>query len=390
MANIQFEKVKGQTPAYVFDLDSLRAHIDNIRNSIAPAGFCYAMKANAFLVGPLKASVDRFEVCSPGEYEICNRLSVDPDRIVVSGVNKTYASMQRIIGLSGGRGIYTIESARHYEILASVCAELSVRIRVILRLTSGNQFGMDRQTLFDTLGRVLSDSNMEFMGIHYYSGTQKKMSKISKELEMLSDFSDEIEAKYGIRPKELEYGPGLMVSYFEGDAEVDCDAVLDELRGMLLNVRGYSHVTIELGRFAAAMCGYYVTEVVDVKSNDGLNICLVDGGIHQLNYYGQLMGMKVPHISVLPDREITEDTYNVYGSLCTVSDIVTKGLRKGAMNVGDLLVFERCGAYSVTEGMSLFLSRSLPRVMFYTAEEGFHTVRDTVETYILNSESEDL
>lgn len=390
MANIQFEKVKGQTPAYVFDLDSLRTHIDNIRNSIAPAGFCYAMKANAFLVGPLKASVDRFEVCSPGEYEICNRLSVDPDRIVVSGVNKTYASMQRIIGLSGGRGIYTIESARHYEILASVCEELSVRIRVILRLTSGNQFGMDRQMLFDTLGRVLSDSNMEFMGIHYYSGTQKKMSKISKELEMLSDFSDEIEAKYGIRPKELEYGPGLMVSYFEGDAEVDCDAVLNELRGMLLNVRGYSHVTIELGRFAAAMCGYYVTEVVDVKSNDGLNICLVDGGIHQLNYYGQLMGMKVPHISVLPDREITEDTYNVYGSLCTVSDIVTKGLRKGAMNVGDLLVFERCGAYSVTEGMSLFLSRSLPRVMFYTAEEGFHTVRDTVETYILNSESEDL
>lgn len=388
MENTQFEALRGQTPAYVFDLDSLKAHINNIKTRIAPAKFCYAMKANAFLVGPLKEIADRFEVCSPGEYEICNRLAVNPDNIIISGVNKTYESMRRIVGLSEGKGTYTIESPRHFVILASVCEELNCRIKVILRLTSGNQFGMDKSTLLDTLKLVLDNPNMDFMGIHYYSGTQKKMSKIEKELKALSEFSDEIESAYGIRPELLEYGPGLMVSYFEGEEDIDDNAVLDELRALLAGVTGYSHITIELGRFSAARCGYFATEVVDVKSNDGLNVCLVDGGIHQLNYYGQLMGMKVPHIDILPEREVTEDSYNVYGSLCTVADIITKGIKKGPISIGDMLVFKRCGAYSVTEGMSLFLSRSLPKVMFYSDDNGFSTVRDTVETYILNSESE--
>lgn len=34
---------------------------------------CYAMKANPFLIGTLDKKLDRFEVCSPGEFAICEK-----------------------------------------------------------------------------------------------------------------------------------------------------------------------------------------------------------------------------------------------------------------------------------------------------------------------------
>ena len=54
--------------------------------------------------------------------------------------------------------------------------------------------------------------------------------------------------------------------------------------------------------------------------------------------------------------------------------------------IHDILVFERVGAYSVTEGIYLFLSRPLPRIYFWTKEEGLRLVRDGIHTDTLNSE----
>ena len=51
----------------------------------------------------------------------------------------------------------------------------------------------------------------------------------------------------------------------------------------------------------------------------------------------------------------------------------------------DILLFERCGAYSVTEGSALFLSRELPAVYVYSEKKGMQKVRDILHTSALNS-----
>ena len=82
--------------------------------------------------------------------------------------------------------------------------------------------------------------------------------------------------------------------------------------------------------------------------------------------------------------------HNVYaplcGALCTVSDVVVKRFPLHKPQLHDILVFERVGAYSVTEGIYLFLSRPLPRIYFWTEGEGLRMVRDGVHTDLLNSE----
>ena len=52
--------------------------------------------------------------------------------------------------------------------------------------------------------------------------------------------------------------------------------------------------------------------------------------------------------------------------------------------VGDVIALGRCGAYSVTEGVSVFLSRDMPRVALYR-DGAFTLVRDRFATDVLNT-----
>ena len=88
-------------------------------------------------------------------------------------------------------------------------------------------------------------------------------------------------------------------------------------------------VTFEMGRYLTASCGYYMTKIMDQKRNDAVNVCIVDGGINHVNYYGQNMAMKTPVLSYFPQHSLEqekEEEWTVYGSLCTVADILLKKL----------------------------------------------------------------
>ena len=95
--------------------------------------------------------------------------------------------------------------------------------------------------------------------------------------------------------------------------------------------------------------------------------------------------MRIPPVEHIPQsKSSTEaENYTIAGSLCTTSDIVLRKFPLKAPAIGDLLVFGDIGAYSITEGIYLFLSHPLPAVL--CENDGKITVlRKTEETYKLN------
>lgn len=385
------------TPTYVFDMQNLSKRVALLRSKL-PAGtqLCFAMKANPFLTGALSRLTDKLEVCSPGEYEICIREQIDPEKLVVSGVSKTKESMERILSYSHGAGIYTIESELHYRILRQCADRLDRRLKVLLRLSSGNQFGMDEATLERVLTMIQTDNCMDVIGIHYYSGTQKKEQKIEQELQRLDAYGKQLVDKYNLNGLELEYGPSLMVSYFEnaGTAELtaaDENHQLDMLNHSLSDISSYQHISIELGRFLAWDCGYYMTQIMDIKHTAGTGFVIVDGGIHHINYYGQMMGMKKPYMQIIRIKDTPGNVgkWTICGSLCTVNDVLVRQAELDAFDIGDILVFERCGAYAVTEGMALFLSRELPQVLLVDTDGNIQILRNQTQINVLNGRMEE-
>ena len=143
---------------------------------------------------------------------------------------------------------------------------------------------------------------------------------------------------------------------------------------------------LELGRSITASCGSLLTRVADLKSNHSGNYAILDSGIHHLAYYGQFMAMKHPVFELWPPRAAAPDDpeWNLCGSLCTINDLVVKKLPLHDLKAGDLLIFRNTGAYSMTEGISLFLSRDLPAVVCLKENGEAELLRGAEPTWVLN------
>ncbi len=370
---------KFKTPFYIMDVDILRERINYLKNTLSDKiDLCYAVKANTFIADYAAREVARLEICSPGEYEICEKLGISPDKMVISGVNKEASFIKKLVN-KDEQFIFTIESLEQYKMLKKLAKDK--KLQVLIRITSGNQFGVSK---CDAIKIIQDNKNLDILGIEYFSGTQKNsLKKIEREFKFLKEFIESVKEKYHFEIRELEYGTGFPVSYFEGE-EFGEEEYLLGFKELILGYFGDLKLTIEVGRSIAATCGKYYTKVVDLKTNEVGNFAIVDGGMNHLVYYGAMMGMRVPICEILPKRS-QENAKNwcICGSLCTINDIMIKQLPITNLRIGDVLIFKNTGAYSMTEGISLFLSRELPKIIIKENDD-YKIVRKNIKTSMLN------
>ncbi|MCR5358104.1 MAG: diaminopimelate decarboxylase [Lachnospiraceae bacterium] len=383
------------TPLFLFDADELRSRAFKIKEILNAngnkTGLCYSIKANPFLIPQLTDVVDKFEVCSPGELSICMSYNVKSEMIIYSGVHKEEEDITEAVKF--GVGILTAESVRHYGLIDKVAKKLEKKVNIILRLSSKSQFGMSIDDIRQILKENAGNKYVNIEGLHYFAGTQRvKLKHQREELMMLKDVFSGLREEFGMELRLFEYGPGLAFPYFTDEDRSDTLKPLKELADDLYTAAGFSSLTVEMGRFLASSCGYYLTGVCDVKRSHDNIWCILDGGINHLNYLGQMMGMKTPVIITLPNKDSTElnntfglaENQTLCGSLCTTNDVILRSFKDRRLESGDVLVFCNTGAYTITEGLNLFLSRNMP-VVLIKRDGIISKVRDVTPTWKLNS-----
>ncbi len=368
-----------KTPLYIYDINELINRVNYIKEKINPAKIVYAVKANTFIIKEIDEHVDKYEICSEGEFDICNKLNINHNKMVISGVNKDEEYVKKLIS-NYDIGRYTIESMMHYEYLSKYSKKYNKKINVLIRLTSGNQFGVSEED-FEYIIKNYDKKYINICGIEYFSGTQKhSIKRIEKEINYINEFVSKIKNEYDFTLDEVEYGPGLPVMYYQGD-EFDEEEYFKELNDLIKSINAKT-VLIESGRSIVASSGKYVTSVVDLKKNQNGNFAIVDGGINHIVYYGSTLSMKTPCFDLISNGK-ESDVYNIFGSLCTTNDVLLKNVNINKLSIGDIFIFNKVGAYSSTEGISLFLSRNLPKIILYKDGKS-RLIRDIIKTSEIN------
>ncbi|MBQ3416458.1 MAG: diaminopimelate decarboxylase [Ruminococcus sp.] len=375
------------TPAYLFDFDEFEKRAALVKKYFTDSvGMCFSIKANPFLLKYLPSCFDHIEVCSPGELTVCEKTHMDMSKVIFSGVNKTYDDVKR--AMDDQVGIFTAESMLHVRMINDEAVSRGIKVPLLLRLTAGSQFGMSEKEVIDVIENRQSYPGFDIVGLHFFSGTQKRKAKvIAKELDYIDDFCTRVKEQNDFSFDRIEYGTGLAVDYFSDDADETEEERLREVSELLVAFSKKYRITVEMGRFFAATCGYYLTKVMDIKTNKGANYAIVDGGLNQLKYDGQLQGMQIPQILHFADHPLDEqeEKWTLCGSLCTTADVIARDALFSSLSIGDVLVFCRTGAYSVSEGMALFLSRELPMVSLHSQEKGLEIVREIIRADIFNT-----
>ena len=165
----------------------------------------YSIKANPYLLECIPEEVEHVEVCSPGELLICMRYKIAGERIIYSGVNKGEKDVRE--ALQYGVDICSIESLLQLKIVQKIAQEDNKTQKVLLRLSSGNQFGLSEYDILSVLHTIQNYPNLKIIGVHYYSGTQKRKKQIENDLFALDDFLTKAFGKDEQDTIFVEYGP---------------------------------------------------------------------------------------------------------------------------------------------------------------------------------------
>lgn len=358
------DKYFNETPSFIYNLDILESHLKLLRKIYKDYKICYAMKANPILVPFIEKFVDKIEVCSGGEFKICQKYKINPEKIFYTGVHKDKKDIFE--AYKYGVRNFNAESLQQLRILSNIGND----IRVFIRIANG-QFGIDEHFFTE----ILHQYKNIIIGLHYFAGTSRD-NKIELDILKIKD----ILKKYNFN--ELEYGVGLGVNYFQNEKLQSDEIKANNLLKIISDIK--IPITLELGRFIVAKCGLYAVRVCDIKKNNNTNYAILDGGINHLNYYGQNMGMKIPFLYHFNNNNNNnQKTWCLCGPICSISDVLVRQIELNGLSINDLIFFKNVGAYSSSESHVLLLSRSMPKIYIYS-NKTFVLLRDSIDTYQIN------
>lgn len=354
-------------PLYIYNGD------DACRNAVEIQGYlgkavrlCYAVKANCYLAEPLTDVIGDFEVSSRGELEYCLENRIPAEKISYSGVWKTDPEVKA--ALDAGVKRFILDSARQIQRMRKLAKE---KVDVLLRLSSGNQFGMDIQEIAQIFMEQRRNPFVNIVGIHYYAGTQRQfVYQIEKDFQPLKNGLAYLEEK-GIRFSEIQLGGGMGIPLYQSDSIHTYEEMADYLFNFVGKLSEHYRVTYECGRAIASNAGRYITKVFEKKKRENREILLLQGGSHHLKYHGNIVGQKTPFIECAAKKEQQgEQTYTVCGSLCSAGDILAMKFLHSCVGIGDYMIFYHAGAYSMQEAASLFLLMEMPGILVYNGNNG--------------------
>lgn len=379
-----------ELPSYVYDLAALHDHTATVRAALPErVELYYAAKANPEpeILTALAPYVDGYEVSSGGE--LAHVAKAVPGRaLAFGGPGKTPDEVTA--ALETGVERFHVESAYELRMLAELARayapgrRVAVLPRVNLPVADGSLAGSSlamggRPTPFGTdpaqaveIVRALTDGTypqLELRGIHAHLASGLEAAEQVAVAESIVAWATGL----GVPLAEVNVGGGMHVDYGDPERRFDWAAYGEGLARLTEAHPGLT-LRIEPGRALTAYCGWYATEVLDVKHSHGEEFAVVRGGTHHLRTPAT-KGHDQP-CSVLPvdawphpwpRPAAAGDRVTLAGQLCTPKDVLARRVPAAGLRAGDRVLFSLAGAYAWNISHHDFLMHPRPGFHFLSA-----------------------
>ena len=137
--NISFESLaeKYGTPCYVYSKASLVNEFKEYKDvfkDYANTTICYSVKANSNLsiLNIFNSLGSGFDIVSEGELDRIKKIGADPNKVVFSGVAKSYEEIKKAIEF--GICFFNVESFDELEQINRIAEEIGTKARISIRV----------------------------------------------------------------------------------------------------------------------------------------------------------------------------------------------------------------------------------------------------------------
>ncbi|WKU07132.1 type III PLP-dependent enzyme [Micromonospora sp. HUAS LYJ1] len=371
-------------PAYLYDLASLADHAATVRRAL-PAGveLLYAMKANPdpALLAALAPYVTGLEVASGGELAHHAASGATSPVAAFGGPGKTPEEIAA--GIGGGVQRFHVESLRELLAVNQAARAVGRVLGVLLRVNiptppragaalvmggAPSPFGMDPPEADACIPALADLPWVRFRGIHAHLASGLDAVAAAAVASDVVDWAMRFGARHGVPIGEVNVGGGMAVDYVDPQRRFDWAAYGGRLRRVLDTHPGLT-LRIEPGRSLTVYCGWYATEVLDVKRSHGRWFAVVRGGTHHLRTpaaKGHNHPFTVLPVGAGPGNDHPPIT--VVGQLCTPRDVLSRAAPV-RLSIGDVVVFCMAGAYAWNISHHDFLMHPPPAMRYLNVPE---------------------
>ncbi|QKG25634.1 alanine racemase [Actinomadura verrucosospora] len=325
-------------PAYVYDLPGLETHVESIRAALGRTELFYAAKANpdAEILRAVAPHVDGIEVSSGGE--LAHVRETLPDiRLAFGGPGKS----DEELALATGVDRLHVESPRELDRLRGP-ADVLLRANLPLHapgaaLTMSGPFGMDEDALEECARRITGNPHITLRGVHAHLASGLDAPAMLDLAHRIAEWAIPWLKTHGVDDPELNIGGGMAVDYTSPESRFDWRAYGAGLADIPTRLR------IEPGRSMTAYHGWYVTDVLDVKTTRGETYVILRGGTHHLRT-PVTKGHDQPFKALTANGP--ESPATLVGQLCTPKDVFARDVPVPSLRPGDVIAFAMAGAYA--------------------------------------------
>jgi diaminopimelate decarboxylase len=356
--------------AWIYSPARLRHRLAALRDALGDHTILYAMKAcaNPSILAAAVEHADGVECASAAELD--QALHAGARRLAFSGPAKTARDLAKAAEAEARTCVH-VEGMRELDALAQAGFRGPVALRVnrggplpgTHRMTGEpTPYGFDEPQV-EAAAAHAADLGLEVTGFHLHavSNCLDAAAYAAHVADALA-WSRSAAERTGIDLRYVNVGGGLGAD--PRGAVIDLGSLASGLAG--LDTAGVELV-FEPGRFLAAAAGWYLAEVVDLKTVAGQAFAVVRGGTHHFRLPAA-WGYSHPFTVVATDHwphpwpraRLDDVEVRVCGELCTPRDVLNAGQRVETIAVGDRLLFANAGAYGWEISHDRFLGHQRP------------------------------
>lgn len=319
----------------------------------------YSYKTNSlpYLLRRIHAVGIDAEVVSALEYDLARHLGLAGERIIWNGPGKSPAALEKALEDGALVHLDSLEEVGTVLRLAGEGLRRPVGLRLNLRHPEGeghraySRFGLAPEALIEA-ARRLAAAGVTVAGLHAHLSTKARDTTVFRHLVgELAGAARRLEAAglgggletldvgggFGWAPPEM---PGLHFPSFEEIA----DTVHDELAPVL----GRRRLILEPGIAVVGGGFAYVAPILALKEIAGRHLAVVDGSVHTVKPTRHRHPLPTTVLDAAGHpKDGPRQRYDVVGYTCMDDDYLAIDQELPELAVGDRLVIDRVGAYTL-------------------------------------------
>lgn len=334
------------TPVLFLSENRVRDTYRTLSEALPGVALYYAVKSNALpeIISILDKEDCCYDVCSNGEIDIIKSCGISAERCLHTHPIKRDSDIR--YALDYGIKLFVVDNEDEllkflpYKEQAEILVRMSIQNPGCL-VNLSHKFGVSPEKTYDLIEKA-HDLGLNVKGISFHAGSQNENSlKYIEALEYCRDICSKA-ALSGIEIEIIDIGGGFPISYLTPVLPMAsfCQPIIDYLSRYFSNYR----IIAEPGRVLSGPTMTLATKVMGRAFRNGAWWYYLDEGI-----YGSFSGKMFDHADYPMFMGRPGERYNsvLAGPTCDSIDVLYENISLPLLEIGDILVFESMGAYTV-------------------------------------------